>query len=44
VGTADRYATNGNAPHALRIAIGSPPVATLAAALDRVTVALDTVE
>jgi DNA-binding transcriptional MocR family regulator len=44
VGTADRYATNGNAPHALRVAIGTPPQDVLAVALDRVKAALDMVE
>ncbi len=41
VATADRYATNGNPPHALRIAIGTPPLDALARALGALRAVLD---
>jgi hypothetical protein len=44
VRTADRYATNGNPPHALRIALGIPSPATPANPLTIVQTTLDTVE
>lgn len=41
VSTAARYATDGHPPHALRIAIGTPPIAVLATVLERVRITLD---
>lgn len=41
VGTGDRYATNGRPPHALRLAIGTPPLEQLADALRVVRTTLD---
>jgi len=41
VGTAERYATNGRPPHALRLAIGTPSLEALEAALGTVRSVLD---
>lgn len=41
VGTADRYATNGKPPHALRLAIGTVPHDVLVAALRELRAVLD---
>lgn len=41
VATADRYATNGKPPHALRLAIGTVPHETLVAALRELRAVLD---
>ena len=43
VGTADRYATDGHPPHALRIAIGTPPLELLVDALGIVQATLDSI-
>jgi len=43
VGTAERYATDGRAPHALRLAIGTPPLEVLERALADVRATLDAV-
>lgn len=43
VGTADRYATNGHPPHALRLAIGTPPLELLVDALGVVRTILNSI-
>jgi len=43
VGTADRYATNGHPPHALRLALATPPLETYIDAIDTVRTTLDSI-